>query len=107
MNNTLFLILQKQEQKNNMLQNFLNNKNKKKHIKRLEARKRSIIKKQNKNNVIIPFGIDKTIEELHYNFNWLVVYMQKYMNELIIDKNTQEANKIYIKIKPSKTSKKH
>lgn len=102
MNNTIFFILEKQEQKNNMLQNFLNNKNNKKHIKRLEARRRSQTKQQNKNNVIIPFGIDKTIDNLHYNFNWFSIYLQKYINDLIIDRNTQKANKIYITIKPTK-----
>lgn len=98
--------LKKQIQKNNMLQNLLNNRNKKKHTKRLEARRRSQIQQQNKNNAVIPFGIDKTIDNLHYNFNWLVVYLQKYINDLIIDKNTQEANKIYVELKPTKRRKK-
>lgn len=92
MKTTLIEYLLLQEEKKRLFENFQKN-NKARRRKRNKAR--AIINRQNKNNNIVPFGIDKVASPT-YKIDYFRYYMEVYFIDLLREKATDKNNKIVL-----------
>ena len=92
MKTTLIEYLLLQEEKKRLFENFQKN-NKTRRRKRNKAR--AIINRHNKNDKIIPFGIDKVASPT-YKIDYFRYYLEQGIIDLLREKATDKNNKIVL-----------
>ena len=92
MKTTLIEYLLLQEEKKRLFENFQKN-NKARRRKKNKAR--AIVRRQNKNNEIIPFGVS-LVSSPRYKIDYFRYYLEEYFTDLLREKATDKNNKIVL-----------